>query len=168
MNRKRTIAGLALFALLGSWAAAAGLPQAEPQTRMSLRENISTLYLLRLTRALELNEEQTARIFPLLTRIERDKAERQRRLNAALAELRSALANPKGAGEARILELVGRVRDDREAIRRMDEEAEAAFDEVLTAVQKGRYLLFTVDFYRTLGRHLEKARQMRPGPKRRP
>ena len=163
MNRDRLIAALALFAFLGTWAAA----QTDPQARTRLRENISTLYLLRLTRALELTDTQTGRLFPVLTRIEREKAEFQRRMNLGLMDLRAALEEP-GEGEGRILELVGRVRADRLAIRQRDEEAEAALDEVLSPVQKARYLLFTVDFYRNLGRHLEKARQMRPAIKRRP
>lgn len=167
MNRDRLIAALALLAFLGTWAAAQDAPQTDPQARTRLRENISTLYLLRLTRALELTDTQTGRLFPVLTRTEREKAEFQRRMNLGLMDLRAALEEP-GEGESRILELVDRVRADRLAIRQRDEEAEAALDEVLTPVQKARYLLFTVDFYRNLGRHLEKARQMRPATKRRP
>jgi Spy/CpxP family protein refolding chaperone len=167
MNRVRFIAALALFVFMGTWVAAQDAPQEDPQTRMRLRENISTLYLLRLTRALELTEEQTARLFPVLTRIEREKAESQRRMNLGLRDLRAALAD-RGAKEGPILDLVERVRAERLAIRQKDDEAEAALDEVLTPVQKARFLIFTVDFYRNLGLQLDRARQMRPGPKRRP
>lgn len=167
MNKDRLIAVLVLLVFLGPWAAAQDIPQADPQVRMKLRENISTLYLLRLTQALELTEEQTGKLFPVLTRIEREKAESQRRMNRGLIDLRAALADP-GEKEGRILELVGRVREDRLAIRQKDEEAEAALDEVLMPVQKARYLIFTVDFYRNLGHQLERARQMRLGIKRRP
>lgn len=167
MKKNRLVAGLVLGLALGTWALAQNRPQDDPQTRMRLRENISTLYLLRLTRTLDLTEEQTGKLFPALTRIEREKAETQRRMNMDLRDLRALLAEPLEK-EDRLLELVGRIREDRQAIRRKDDEAEAVLDGVLTPVQKARYLIFTVEFYRNLGHQLERARQMRPGLKRRP
>lgn len=167
MKKNRLVAGLVLCLALGTWVWAQNRPQDDPQTRMRLRENISTLYLLRLTQALDLTEEQTGVLFPVLTRIEREKAETQRRMNMDLRTLRALLAEPLEK-EDRLLELVERIREDRRAIRRKDDEAEAVLDGVLTPVQKARYLIFTVEFYRNLGHQLERARQMRPGLKRRP
>jgi len=48
-------------------------PPAPAPDRQSVRQNLSTLRLLRLTEALELTEVQTAKIFPFLTRVEKDK-----------------------------------------------------------------------------------------------
>ena len=64
----------------------------DPQARTRLRENISDLYLLRLTRALDLTEEQTAKLYPFLTRVEKEKAELQRRMGPDLRDLRGELA----------------------------------------------------------------------------
>ncbi len=167
MKSGRKFAAAVLLAALSPLAAAQGSgPQADAQTRMGLRENISTLYLLRLTQALELSEDQTSRLFPVLTRIEREKAESQRRMNADLLALREALARP-AEDEGRLLELVLRIREERRAIRQKDEETEAALEKVLSPVQKARYLIFTVEFYRALGHQLERARQLKPGVKRR-
>ena len=76
---------------------------------MRLRERISDLYLLRLTRALELTEEQTARLYPVLTRAEKEKADLQRRMGLDLRDLRAELAKtpPK---EATALLLADRIR----------------------------------------------------------
>lgn len=167
MTKDRFIAGFLFCLLLTTLASAQGGLQGDPQARMKLRENISTLYLLRLTRALELNEEQTGKLFPVLIRIEKEKAEAQRRMNLGLMDLKAALEEGR-TGEARIVGLVGRIQEDRRAIRQKDEEAEAALDAVLTPAQKARYLIFTVEFYRTIGRQLERARQMPPAVKRRP
>jgi hypothetical protein len=134
---------------------------------MRIRENISNLYLLRLTRALDLSEEQTAKLYPLLTRAEKEKAGIQRRMGLDLRDLRAELAKA-GAGEQRILEMVARITEARSAIRRKDDEVEGVLDGVLTPVQKARYLIFTVDFLRSIGENLERARGLRGPMKRTP
>lgn len=163
--------GLSLGARPSAFAAPQDAPRAalqgEPQARMRLRERISDLYLLRLTRALELTEEQTARIYPPLTKAEKVKAVLQRQMSLDLRDLRVELADPQ-AGEGRVLELVARVGEARRAIRRKDDEIEALLEGILTPVQRARYLVFTVDFLRTVGESLERARGRRGEMKRSP
>lgn len=146
---------------------AAGGGQAEPQGRARLRERIGDLYLLRLTRALELTEDQTAKLYPLLVRAEKDKAELQRRLNLDMKDLRAELARERPKEEALFLLTKG-VRETRLEIRRIDDGVEAALDRVLTPVQKARYLVFTVDFLRSVGENLERARGLGAPLKRSP
>ena len=155
--------GIILFAaavLMG--AAAAGPLQGQPQNRARLRDNINTLRLLRMTEALELSEAQTAKLFPVLTRIDKEKSELQNRMGAAIRNLREALDRTPPR-EPDVLALVERVRDLRESVRQKDAEFEAALDESLTPVQKGKYLVFLVDFARGLGEKLNQARQGRLG-----
>ena len=45
------------------------------QNNRRIRDNIRTLLLLRMTQALDLTEEQTAKIFPKISRIEKEKKE---------------------------------------------------------------------------------------------
>jgi Spy/CpxP family protein refolding chaperone len=169
MNKYAPIACLFLLAAFGPWsmATAGSSQQGDPQARLRLRENISDLYLLRLTRALELTEEQTAKVYPVLTRVEKDKADLQRRMGQDLRELRAELAQSRPDGE-KVLELTARIREVRRTIREKDNEAEDALDGVLTPLQKGRYLVFTVDFLRGLGEKLERARGLRAPIKRTP
>ncbi|MBE0712996.1 MAG: Spy/CpxP family protein refolding chaperone [Candidatus Aminicenantes bacterium] len=167
MKKCAPTAVLVLALALGTLAPLQGSLQGDPQARMRIRENISNLYLLRLTRALDLTEEQTAKLYPLLTRVEKEKAGIQRRMGQDLRDLRSELAKT-GAGEQRVLELVARVRDARLAIRQKDDEVEGVLDGVLTPVQRARYLVFTVDFLRSIGQNLEKARGLRAPIKRTP
>jgi Spy/CpxP family protein refolding chaperone len=167
MNKCAPAAIFVLALALGSLAPLQGSLQGDPQARMRIRENISNLYLLRLTRALDLTEEQTAKLYPLLTRVEKEKAGIQRRMGKDLQDLRAELAKT-GAGEQRLLELVDRVRDARLAIRQKDDEVEGVLDGVLTPVQRARYLVFTVDFLRSIGQNLEKARGLKAPIKRTP
>lgn len=165
---KRRIPTLILLAGLVSGAAAqAGPAQGDSPARGKLRENIATLYLLRLTQALDLSEDQTAKLFPALTRIEREKAELQRRLAGGLQELRTLLEKSPGR-EPDLLDAVGRIREARRLLRQKDEEVEAVLEGTLTPVQKARYLIFTVDFYRGLGDTLNRIREPRPKLKRSP
>jgi Spy/CpxP family protein refolding chaperone len=142
--------------------------QADEQTpRAGLRERIGELYLLRLTRVLDLTEEQTARVYPLLTRTEKKKAEIQRKMGLDVRALREELAKTPADDKA-LLALVGRIREARLSIRKGDEEAEVALDRVLTPDQRARYLIFNIEFLRNIGENLGRFRGGRPLLKRTP
>jgi CRISPR/Cas system CSM-associated protein Csm2 small subunit len=159
------LAGLVMSFVLAVWSSPAAGQAPGPQPRTRLRERISDLYLLRLTRALELTEEQTAKLYPALTRAERQKAGLQVQMGLDLRSLRAELAKtpPK---EATILLLADRVRDARRAIRQVDDGVEEALDKALTSVQRARYLIFTVDFLRRVGENLGRSEAVRGLTKR--
>lgn len=159
------ILGLCLAGVV--WSAPPGGLQGEPQVRTRLRENISDLYLIRLTRALELTEDQTARLYPLLTRAEKEKSALQGRMGADLKALRRELAGSP-VDEGRILELVARIREARRAIRAKEDEADAVLEGSLTPLQRARYVVFTVEFLRSVGENLQRARSQRAKIKRIP
>jgi Spy/CpxP family protein refolding chaperone len=159
MTTKRfVLIGLMLSLVLGVSSAAPAPQAGDPQSRARLRERVSDLYLLRLTRTLELTEEQTAKLYPVLTRVEKEKAALQRDMGLDLRDLRAELAKTP-PGEKEVLGLVDRIRQARRAIRERDEEVEATLDRVLTPVQKGRYIVFTVDFLRNVGENLGRVRR---------
>ena len=145
--------------VLGTWTAARAF-QGDPQARARLRNNINTLRLLRMTEALDLTDEQTAKLFPALTRIEKEKAEIQNRMGIEIRNLRLALKG-EPVREADIMTLVNRIREMRQSIKQKDEAFDAVLDANLTPVQKGKYLIFLVDFARGLGEKLNQVRQNR-------
>jgi Spy/CpxP family protein refolding chaperone len=167
MKRQVSAAAFVLILALGTLAQAQASLQGDPQARMRIRENISNLYLLRLTRALDLSEEQAAKVYPLLTRVEKEKAGIQRRMGQDLRGLRAELAGSE-PGEQKVLELVIRIREARSAIRQKDDEVEGVLDGILTPIQKARYLIFTVDFLRSIGENLGRARGLNGPIKRTP
>jgi len=157
MRTKRLV--VAAFILVFGLAAAALSAQPQnPQARVRLRERISDLYLIRLTSALELTEDQTAKLYPVLTRVEKDKLALQRDMGSDLRDLRAELAKTP-PGEKEVAALTDRIRQARRAIREKDEAAEAALDQVLTPLQKAKYLVFTVDFLRNVGENLGRVRR---------
>jgi hypothetical protein len=157
-------AALVFLILAGGFGSrlALGAQQADPKVRTRLQENISNLYLIQLTRALELTEEQAAKLYPLLTRVENDKAGIQRGMGQDLRDLKAELARTP-LEEERVLGLVDRIREARRSIRKKDDEVEDVLDGILTPVQKARYYLFTVEFLRRIGENADRIRQMR-GP----
>ncbi len=134
---------------------------------LGLRERIGELYLIRLTRALDLTEEQTAKVYPLLTRTEKQKAEIQSKMGQDVRALRDELAR-SAPQEKELDALVEKIREERLLIRKMDEEAETGLDRVLTPVQRARYLVFNIEFLRNVGENLGRIRAGRPPLKRTP
>jgi len=166
--KKQALAAVLIAAFsLGSALAAPGRGQAGGQARNRLRERISDLYLLRLTRALDLTEEQTARLYPLLTRSERDKADLQRGMAADLRDLRAELARERPREEA-LLRLTARIRQARDETRRIEADIDASLDRALTPLQRARYVIFTVEFLRGLQEKLDRVRDLGPPLKRTP
>jgi outer membrane PBP1 activator LpoA protein len=166
-TRFLTIIGLAAALTLPAGSAAAQALPAGDQARARLRERISDLYLLRLTRALDFSEDQAAKLYPLLVRAEKEKAEFQHRMGLDLGDLRAELAKAV-IEEERVVRLAGRIREARRAIREKDDQVEAALEAALTPVQRARYLIFTVDFLRSVGENLGRARGVRAPLKRSP
>jgi len=169
MKIARTASACLVVAALavGSSATLRAGQAASPRQGAGLRQRISELYLLRLTRALDLTEEQTARVYPLLTRAEKEKAEIQRKTGLDLRNLRDELARP-APRDKEIDALVVRIREARRLIRQTDEDVEASLDRVLTPLQKARYVIFTVEFLRGLQDRLAKGRDLGPSLKRTP
>jgi Spy/CpxP family protein refolding chaperone len=166
--KKKALAAVLILAFSSGFALAVpGRGQVGPQNRNRLRERIGDLYILRLTRALDLTEEQTAKLYPFLTKAEKDKAEFQRRMALNLRELRSELARREPRDDA-LVALTNKVREARERIRRIDADVDASLDQALTPLQRARYVIFTVEFLRGLQEKLDRVRDLGPALKRTP
>jgi len=167
MKPSRIILILTFFIFLSS-SIFASVQDENLQNRQRVRENIITLKWLRLTQALDLTEEQAAKIFPFVNRIEKQKLQIQKSMSKDIGELRrilkeSPLFDPKKDQEKE-MEIFDKLKSHREyqrLIRQKDEEIEDFLEKNLTTVQKAKYLLFQVDFYRGLGETLDRARMMR-------
>jgi Spy/CpxP family protein refolding chaperone len=131
-------------------------PSPEPRTQ----ENLVTLKLLRLTQALELTEEQTSKIYPIVTRLEKEKHAILKDLNVEMRGLRDLLGTEK-PDEQKILASVDKVSAMRQTVRQKDEELDQFLKKNLTVTQYAKYTLFQVDFNRRLSETLDRARTYR-------
>ena len=89
--KTRFILSILLCLLLLSSILSAAIQDDQPQYRRRTRENMRTLWLLRMTRALELTEEQTAKVFPIVARIDKEKSEIYQQIGKQVRELRLIL-----------------------------------------------------------------------------
>ena len=131
----------------------------ENQSRKRIRENINTLRLLRMTQALDLTEEQAAKIFPALNRTEKEKRGINRQIGQKLKELRLILVKEKPE-EQEIEQAIGDLKKLRNALKMKDEELEKIIEENLTLVQRAKYVVFSVDFYRGIREKIDRARRL--------
>ena len=137
-----------------------GQDDARPALGPRTRENIITLKLLRMTQALNLTQEQTAVIYPVLTRLEKEKYEATSKLNGRMKEL-GLLLEQDNPAEDKILGLMSEISSLRDLIMAKDAETTTFLKGKLSVVQSAKYLLFNVEFYRGLGERLERARMVR-------
>lgn len=130
------------------------------QNRQRVRENLATLRLLRLTQALDLTEEQAAKFFPTVNRIEKDKMKIQRDMSADIQKLRQLVAEA-APNEPEIGVRIKSIKEAQRLARQKDDELEIYLESSLTTVQKAKYVLFQIEFYRMLEQSLERGRMMR-------
>lgn len=121
------------------------------------RDNIMTLWLLKMTQVLDLTDEQTAKIFPAVRQTEKEKMEIQKEIGQKMRELRLILKNEKPE-EKEIEGLIKDLKRLRDLVKSKDEELEEFLEKNLTLVQRAKYLVFAVDFMRGMRERLSRAR----------
>jgi Spy/CpxP family protein refolding chaperone len=133
------------------------------QRRQNVRENLVTLRLLRLTQALDLTEEQAAKIYPSINRIEKEKMDIQKRMSADIRDLKSMINGPTPK-ESDIEIEYKNIKDARQSIKDKDAELDEFLEKNLTSIQKAKYLLFQIEFFRILNDGMDRVRMMRNKP----
>jgi hypothetical protein len=159
MNVKKIsfVLGLSLSICLGAFAQG---PGGSGQARERVRQNLSTLRLIRLTQALDLTEDQTAKIYPTYNKIEADKLKTQRDMAADIRDLRELLREPSPK-DADILAKLKDLKEARRLIKTRDDDLESFLENNLTTSQKAKYVLFQIEFYRGMEQIVERGRMMR-------
>ena len=121
-------------------------------------DNISTLYLLRMVQVLDLTEEQTAKIFPKVNSVEKEKREMNRTIGLLLRELRATLQQQDG-DEKELFRIMAEIKDLRTQVESREEELQEFMEGILTVPQQAKYLIFVQDFLKDLREKLNKARE---------
>jgi hypothetical protein len=124
-----------------------------------VRSNINTLMMLRMVERLGLTDEQSASLFPLFNRIEREKNRINRMMMRDMFDLR--IEAEKGKSDTkRMQELLVSVRELRDALMDKEREMEKIVIRELTIVQQAKYMIFMEDFFRNLRQRLNRARAL--------
>ncbi len=141
--------------------------QTQEKARRVTRENIITLMLLRMTRFLELSEEQTAKIYPFFNRIEKEKMQINQQIRRQIREIRAAL-NAEDPDPEVLKAKIQVLKELRDALKNKDTELEKYLEENLTVIQQAKYMVFMNAFFNELRDSLNRARTLRErtGPKK--
>ncbi len=158
--KTRYILSILLCLLLLSSILSAALQDDQPQNRRRARENMRTLWLLRMTRVLELTEEQTAKVFPIVSRIEKEKSEIYKQIGKQVRELRLILKEEE-PDQDDLKNKINKIKELRNLIKKKDEELDARLEENLTLIQRAKYMMFAANFYRDLRNNLDRVRIQR-------
>jgi hypothetical protein len=125
----------------------------------AVRANVALLMLMRMAQALDLTEEQIAKILPVMNQKEREKQLLQDELLKKMRELRVLVENAS-ADEQSLEEMVGTIRDLEGQLREKEVEFNTVIEASLSPLQKAKYILFAQDFYRELRDTLNDARRV--------
>lgn len=154
--------GLILFSSIVFAFVQQGGVQPQEKMRRVTRENIITLMLIRMTRFLELSEDQTAKIYPFFTRIEKEKMAVNRQIGREMRELRMAL-NAESPDVEVLKGKIQTIKELREDLKSKDKELERHLEENLTVIQQAKYLIFVTVFFKELRDQVDRARRLREG-----
>ncbi|MFQ6082441.1 MAG: Spy/CpxP family protein refolding chaperone [Candidatus Aminicenantia bacterium] len=124
-----------------------------------IRRHIETLRMWEMTRALDLNEQQVAKIFPALNRVEKEKAELHRQISQAIKELKELLDLEK-PDLAQVKARLNEIKELRELIQEKDREVEKVLEKNLSVEQQAKFVLFSVRFMQGLREKLDRARML--------
>lgn len=158
--KTRYVLSILFCLLLLSSILSAAIQDDQPQNKRRARENMRTLWLLRMTRVLELTEEQTTKVFPIISRIEKEKSEIYKQIGKQVRELRLILREEE-PDQDDLKNKINKIKELRNLIKKKDEELEVRMEENLTLIQRAKYLMFAANFYRDLRDNLDRARIQR-------
>ena len=124
-----------------------------------IRRHLQTYRMWEMTKALDLSEEQVAKIFPALNRIEKEKAKLNREFGAEIKELKELLDLDRYNLEE-LQEKLERLKELKIKIREKDEEIEKLLENNLTVEQQAKYIIFSIRFMRDIREKMNRARQL--------
>ncbi|MCJ7581908.1 MAG: hypothetical protein MUP98_15430 [Candidatus Aminicenantes bacterium] len=134
--------------------------------RPGVRANINLLMLTQMVRILDLNEDQIAKILPVMNQNEREKQDLQREINGHMRVLQMLIREDPSSSREDKEELHSAMSGKLDILRQLKKslrEKEIAFElfltENLTLLQQARYVIFSQEFYRGLREKLDEARR---------
>ncbi len=158
MKEKKTLVVLAMTFFLGGVVLFAQTPDQKPSERQRVRENIHRLRLVRMTEALGLSEEQAAKVYPIASRLEKEKAGILKAIEGEMGVLRELLEE-KSPDEARLSVGIAKVQELRQSLREKDREFENLLEQNLSLVQRAKYVVFSAEFYKQVAAGLKRTRE---------
>lgn len=141
-------------------------PSSQEERRAQIFRRIETFRMIRMTEALNLDEETAARVFTRLRPIDQKRWGLIQERN----QLRREIKKGTDAGKVESRQLEGwrkRLRENQQALEKLGEEELNALEGLLTPEQQAKYLLFRERFQEELKERIREARGRRGDSSRR-
>ncbi len=123
-----------------------------------VRKRIETLRIWKLTKVLDLDEKSAARLFPLLNRYDKRRAEIERSLRDGMRDLREALREGR---EGRLQDILNELEQNHKALQGLKDEERAELRKILTIQQQAKFVIFLQEFNQEIRRIIEEAKKRR-------
>lgn len=123
-----------------------------------IRERIETLRMWRLTEALNLDEKSSAKLFPLLKKFDKKKAEVENAQREGMRELRQLLKEKR---ETQLKGLLERLEKNHKDLQKLKEEEWVELKNILTIEQQAKFIIFLQEFNKEVRRLVAEAREKR-------
>ncbi len=123
-----------------------------------IRKRIETLRMWKLTKALDLDEDTAAQLFPLLNRYGKKRAEIERNLREDMIALRDAL---KDRREGQLRDILERLEKNHKALQRINDEERTELKNVFTIEQQAKFVIFQQEFKREIRKIIAEIRKRR-------
>jgi len=130
------------------------------QQRERVRKRIETLKMWKLTGALDLDEATSEKVFPILNKYDKRKAEIHQNLREGTRSLKQSLSENRTEGLQNIL---ADLEENHKALQSINNEEWAEMKKVLTIEQQARFILFRQEFDREVHRLITDAKDGRRG-----
>ncbi|GBE00544.1 hypothetical protein BMS3Abin07_02597 [bacterium BMS3Abin07] len=130
------------------------------EQREKIRKKIEVLRIWKLTEALDLDENTSSRLFPILKKYDRKRAVSQKSFITGLKELRESLKENR---EDNLKDIIDKLERNHMELERINNEERNELKTILSVKQQAQYILFQLRFKRELQRFISEARKKRQG-----
>jgi hypothetical protein len=125
-----------------------------------VRELVKALYIWKITQALELTEEQSVKLIPRLSLIDKKKQDISGKVRELTGKLRDGL-NREETSEDALKETIAEILKLRAEQRELELQGEKIAQEVLTVEQQAKFIVFLQDFQKQIHRLIRQTKDLR-------
>ncbi|GBE39372.1 hypothetical protein BMS3Bbin08_01994 [bacterium BMS3Bbin08] len=129
-----------------------------PPGKEELRERIGMMRIWKLTEVLDLDEKTASRLFPVLHKFDKKRAEMHESAGKDKKELREALEEES---YGQIKGILKRLERKHRELQELNEEEKAELRDILTIEQQAKFILFRHDFERRIKKIVAEAKERR-------
>lgn len=137
--------------------------QRSPKPGSEEMQAFESIKLWRMTQALDLSEEQAAKIFPKLHALQKERRQFRQNYRRIMQELAALVRDPRG-DENQIIKKIKELDKTEKTFRELERKNEEEIKALLTPIQQAKFILFKEKFERDLRQILREMREPKSPP----